>query len=182
MTVISRIGKLPVKIARGVKVASQDGSLAVEGPKGKLTLAYPDDLTVTISDDEVVIARQNESKRARSLHGLYRSLVNNMVIGVSAGFSKTLTVVGVGYRAETQGQRLILNLGYSSPVEYRIPKGITVSVEGNTKVVVSGANKQQVGQVSAEIRATRPPEHYKGKGVRYEDEYVRIKPGMTGVV
>ena len=178
---MSRIGKLPVKIGKGVKVDIRGQIVAVEGSKGKLARTMPPEISAKVDNGQILVARSDDSKRVKSLHGLWRSLINNMVVGVSDGFVRTLTIVGVGYRAEVQGQKLTLSVGHSSPVVYGIPDGATVEVEANTKITVRSADKQQVGQVSAEIRATRPPEHYKGKGIRYEDEYVRIKPGKTGV-
>jgi large subunit ribosomal protein L6 len=138
-------------------------------------------VAIEVGDGSVTVHRQNDSKRARSMHGLYRNLVNNMVIGVSSGFTKVLLINGVGYRAEVQDKILVLNLGYSNPVEYPIPDDLTISCEGPTKITVEGIDKQRVGQTSAEIRSIRPPEPYKGKGVRYEDEYVRRKVGKAGV-
>lgn len=177
---MSRVGKLPVVIPQGVKV-NLDGSLvSVEGPKGKLEQKIDSLVGIEISDNQVVVQRKNDSKRARSFHGLYRKLLFNMVTGVSTGFSKTLLINGVGFRAEVKGKSLVLNLGYSNPIEYMFDDDIEISVDNN-KVTVSGVSRERVGQVSAEIRSIRPPEPYKGKGVRYEDEYVRRKVGKSGV-
>ena len=177
---MSRVGKLPVLIPQGVKV-NLDGSLvSVEGPKGKLEQKIDPLVGIEVSDNQVVVQRKNDSKRARSFHGLYRKLLFNMVTGVSAGFSKTLLINGVGFRAEVKGKSLVLNLGYSNPVEYMFDDDIDIAVDNN-KVTVSGVSRERVGQVSAEIRSIRPPEPYKGKGVRYEDEYVRRKVGKSGV-
>jgi large subunit ribosomal protein L6 len=134
-----------------------------------------------VADNQVVVRRADDSQRAKSMHGLYRNLVNNMVTGVSAGFSKVLLINGVGYRAEVQGKILVLNLGYSNPVEYPIADDLSITCEGPTRITVEGIDKQRVGQVAAEIRSIRPPEPYKGKGVRYEDEHVRRKVGKAGV-
>lgn len=178
---MSRIGKLPIRIPKGVTVTVADRLVTVKGPKGELAQAIEPEATVAVSDEEVVVTRTNETKRAKSMHGLYRNLINNMVTGVSEGFTRTLLINGVGYRAEVQDSVLVLNLGYSNPVEYPVPDGLTITCEGPTKILVSGIDKQRVGQVSAEIRSVRPPEPYKGKGVRYEDEYVRRKVGKAGV-
>jgi large subunit ribosomal protein L6 len=178
---MSRIGKLPVKIPNGVKVNVANNLVTVEGPKGKLEQDYLPDVNVQVDDGKVVLTRRNESKRSRALHGLYRNLVQNMVTGVSTGFQKTLLINGVGYRAEVQGKTLVLYLGYSNPIEYPIPGDLNITVEQNTRIMVSGVSKQQVGQTSAELRSLRPPEPYKGKGVRYADEHVRRKVGKSGV-
>ncbi len=177
---MSRVGKLPIELPQGVKVSVSDTHFVVEGPKGKLEQPYSN-VTISIEDGVVTIERTSDSKEARSCHGLYRQLLNNMVIGVSTGFSKTLIVNGVGYRAEVSGKLLVLNLGFSTVIEYAIPEGITIACEGPTKVKVSGIDKQQVGQIAAEIRSLRVPEPYKGKGIRYEDEYIRRKVGKSGV-
>jgi large subunit ribosomal protein L6 len=178
---MSRIGKLPIKIPSGVKVNVDKNLVTVEGPKGKLEQDYLPEVDVQVDDGRVVLTRRHESKRSRALHGLYRNLVQNMVTGVSAGFQKTLLINGVGYRAEVQGKTLILYLGYSNPIEYPIAEDLTITVEQNTRITVAGINKQRVGQTCAELRSLRPPEPYKGKGVRYEDEYVRRKVGKSGV-
>ncbi len=177
---MSRVGKLPIQIPQGVKVAVNDTHFVVEGPKGKLEQPYSN-VTISIEDGVAVVKNAAETKEARACHGLYRQLLNNMVIGVSQGFSKTLLVNGVGYRAEVSGKILVLNLGFSTVIEYGIPEGITIACDGPTKVTVSGINKQQVGQVAAEIRSLRAPEPYKGKGIKYEDEYIRRKVGKSGV-
>lgn len=177
---MSRIGKLPVAIPQGVKVDISGYLVSVEGPKGKLQQKMDPLVEVTIAGNEAVVARKNDSKRARSFHGLYRKLLSNMVIGVSTGFSKTLLINGVGFRAEVKGKSLVLNLGFSNPIEYLFDNDIDIVVENN-KVTVSGVSRERVGQVSAEIRSIRPPEPYKGKGVRYSDEHVRRKVGKSGV-
>lgn len=179
---MSRIGKLPVEVPAGVKVSIADGMLTVEGPKGKLSQSYNPLVTVELKDSAITVTRKNESKEARSFHGLYRNLIHNMVVGVSQGFSKTLVINGVGYRAEVQGQLLVMALGYSNDFSALIPEGLEVKVEpqGN-KIIVSGINKQQVGEFAAQIRKLRLPEPYKGKGIRYETEVIKRKVGKTGV-
>ncbi len=175
---MSRIGKKPVPIPSGVEVKIDGATVTVKGPKGQLETAFLDDLVeVSIEDNEVVVKPRNNSKPARSAWGLTRSLINNMVIGVTEGFQKKLQIVGVGYRAQLQGRNLKLNLGFSHDVIYEVPEGISVEVPQPTEIVVSGIDKQKVGQVAAEIRAWRPPEPYKGKGVRYADEYIFRKEG-----
>jgi large subunit ribosomal protein L6 len=178
---MSRIGKLPVALAKGVKVEFSGGSVRVEGPKGKLERACPAEVTIRVDGERALVERGDDSKRARSMHGLMRSLVFNMVTGVTKGFERKLTIVGVGYRAEVAGKKLTMSLGYAKPVEFPIPDGVQIGVEANTRITVSGPDKALVGQVSADIRKCRPPEHYKGKGIRYADEHVRLKPGKTGV-
>ncbi|MCL1817874.1 MAG: 50S ribosomal protein L6 [Spirochaetaceae bacterium] len=178
---MSRIGKMPVQIPPGVKVAMEARVLSVEGPKGKLSQTISPDVEITIENGLGLVKRRNELKKTRAMHGLYRKLFDNMVIGVTQGFQKALLINGVGYRAEIQGKSLILSLGYSNPVEYPIPEGLTIVCESQSKVVISGISKERVGQVAAEIRSIRPPEPYKGKGIKYETETVRRKVGKTGV-
>lgn len=178
---MSRIGKQPIELPKGVEVTVKDALVSVKGAKGELTQDYRPEVKISVNDGVVTVERINETKAAKSYHGLYRNLIANMVIGVTEGFSKTLLINGVGYRAEVQGSSLMLNLGYSNPIEYMIADGITITVEGQNRLKVSGIDKQQVGQVSAEIRSLRPPEPYKGKGIRYENEYVRRKIGKSGV-
>ena len=178
---MSRIGVLPIAIPTGVTVEVQPDKVNVKGPKGELSQAYTGQVAVAVQDGNVIVTRKDDTKIAKSMHGLYRNLIRNMVVGVSDGFTKNLQINGVGYRAEVQGQVLVLNLGYSNPVDYPIPDELTVTCDGPTKVVISGIDKQRVGQVASEIRSIRPPEPYKGKGVRYEDEYVRRKVGKSGV-
>ena len=178
---MSRIGMMPIKIPEGVKVEVVDHTVTVTGKKGALSQDIGLEVQADVEKNVCTLSRKNDSKRSKSLHGLYRNLVYNMVIGVSEGFQKTLLINGVGYRAELKDQILVLNLGFSNPIEYPIPQGITVTMEGNSRLVVSGFNKQQLGQVCAEIRSFRPPEPYKGKGIRYENEIVRRKVGKTGV-
>lgn len=178
---MSRIGKLPVDIPSGIKIEKKGATLTVQGPKGTLSQTVKPEIDVVIEQGKVLFSRKNESKYAKSLHGLYRSLIQNMVIGVSKGISKTLIINGVGYRAEVQGKSLVLTLGFSTPIEFYIPDGINVQCEGNNKVIISGIDKQKVGQICAEVRSLRPPEPYKGKGIRYETETIRRKVGKTGV-
>ena len=178
---MSRIGKIPVGIPDGVKVSIKGNLITVVGPRGTLKQEYRPEVEIDIQGKECIINRRNESKRARSMHGLYRQLIANMVTGVSRGFNKVLLINGVGYRAEISGANLVLNLGYSNPIEYPIPEGIEIKVEGNTRLMVSGYDKQKLGQVCAEVRSFRPPEPYKGKGIRYENEYVRRKIGKSAI-
>ncbi|MCG8454214.1 MAG: 50S ribosomal protein L6 [Spirochaetales bacterium] len=177
---MSRIGLKPVPVPKGVTVTAKDNVLTVKGSKGELVQDYASLVSFKVGEGEVIVERANESKQAKSMHGLYRSLLNNMVLGVSQGYTRGLVINGVGYRAEVKGTTLLLNLGYSNSVEYTIPEGIQVAVEANTKISVSGIDKAQVGQVAAEIRSLRPPEPYKGKGIRYENENVRRKVGKSG--
>jgi large subunit ribosomal protein L6 len=174
---MSRIGKNPVPIPAGVQVSLAGQMLTVSGGKGKLTLAISPDVTATVANSEVAIAPNGESKQARAMWGTTRALVNNMVTGVSAGFTRTLEINGVGYRAAVQGRTLTLQLGYSHDIPYPIPDDIQIACERPTLIAVSGADRQRVGQVAAEIRSYRPPEPYKGKGVKYADEVVRRKEG-----
>lgn len=178
---MSRVGVMPVLIPQGTKVEIKDGTMTVEGPKGKLEQDFSPEIDITVEDGKAMVTRKNESKSAKSFHGLYRKLLHNMVFGVTQGFSKTLLINGVGYRAEVQGDTLVLNLGYSNPIEFLIPEGVTITCEGTNKIIVSGIDKQKVGQASADIRSLRPPEPYKGKGIRYETEYVRRKIGKAGI-
>ncbi len=178
---MSRIGVLPVEIPSGVTVDVKSDLVGVKGPKGELSQTYSEEVEISVADDQVVVTRKDESKIAKSKHGLYRNLIRNMIVGVSAGYSKTLLINGVGYRAEIQGDVLTLNLGFSNPIEFPIPEDVAISIDGPTKIIVAGIDKQRVGQTAAEIRSIRPPEPYKGKGVRYEDEYVRRKVGKAGV-
>ncbi|HCU29417.1 MULTISPECIES: 50S ribosomal protein L6 [unclassified Sphaerochaeta] len=176
---MSRIGKLPITVPQGVKIAVTDGVVHVEGPKGKLTCPTRSEVVVTIKGTEVKVAPRDESKEANAFQGLYRQLINNMVEGVSKGFSRTLLINGVGYRADLKGNLLTLNLGFSELFEVVIPQGITATVENPNKVVFSGIDKQLVGQTCAEIRSLRGPEPYKGKGIRYDNEVIRRKAGKT---
>jgi len=178
---MSRIGNKPIDLPKGVKVNFAGSLLSVEGPKGKLTQAYDPKIAFESKGDLIVVSRSDEEKSTRAKHGLYRNLLNNMLIGVSAGFKKSLVINGVGFRGEVKGNILLMNLGYSNQIEYMIPAGIQIVVENNIKVTVSGISKEQVGQVASEIRSLRAPEPYKGKGIRYEDETIRRKVGKSGV-
>ena len=177
---MSRVGKLPVAIPAGVTVSIADGVVTVKGSKGTLTQALRDEVVVEVKDNEVVVTRKNDEKASRSFHGLYRQLIANMIKGVSEGYSKVLLINGVGYRAEVKGSILTLNLGYSTPIEYMIPEGISIAADGPAKLTVSGINKARVGQVAAEIRSLRGPEPYKGKGIKYADEVIIRKAGKAG--
>ena len=178
---MSRIGKLPITIPAGVTITvSDDNTVTVKGPKGQLSESISKDMILTQEGAVMTVKRPSDAKRHRSLHGLSRTLINNMVVGVTTGFTKNLDIVGTGYRAQKSGNKLVLNVGYSHPVEFEEPKGITFDVPTPNRVVVQGADKQQVGQVAADIRKVRPPEPYKGKGIRYETEVVRRKEGKTG--
>ena len=178
---MSRIGKIPVKIPGGVKVSFADEVMTVEGPKGKLTQKYHPVITFENKGAEVVVSRPNEEKQTKAFHGLYRCLLNNMVTGVSSGFSRTLIVSGVGYKAEVQGKILMLSLGFSSDIYVGIPEGLSVTAEAGGKITVSGIDKHLVGEFASQIRKLRLPEPYKGKGIRYENEHIRRKVGKSGV-
>jgi large subunit ribosomal protein L6 len=177
---MSRIGKKPVAIPSGVAVAIDGSTVKVKGPKGELTRQFRSEMKIEQNNGRVVIGRPSDSKEHRALHGLTRALLANMILGVTQGYRKSLEIVGVGYRAEKKGEKLVLSVGFSHQVEYPQPKGITISTTGPTVVVIEGIDKEKVGQVAAEIRAVRPPEPYKGKGIRYQGEQVRRKAGKTG--
>ena len=172
---MSRIGNKVVVIPEGVTVTQDGNNVTVKGPKGELTRTFSADIKMNIEGNEVTFTRPNDSKEMKTIHGTTRANFNNMVVGVSEGFQKALELIGVGYRAQLQGSKLVLNVGYSHPVEITPPAGVTVEVPANTQVIVKGANKEEVGELAANIRGTRPPEPYKGKGIRYADEVVRIK-------
>jgi len=178
---MSRIGNKPIDLPKGVKVNFAGSLLSVEGPKGKLNQAYDPKISFESKGELIVVTRADEEKSTKAKHGLYRNLLNNMLIGVSAGFKKSLVINGVGFRGEVKGNILLMNLGYSNQIEYMIPVGIQIAVEANVKITVSGISKEQVGQVASEIRGLRAPEPYKGKGIRYEDEVIRRKVGKSGV-
>jgi len=177
---MSRIGKKPIPVPSGVKVRVADGVVVAEGPKGKVSQSIVAGIGVEANDNQLLVTRQDDERGTRARHGLMRALLANAVAGVSQGFSKSLDVVGVGYRAEVKGKTLQMALGYSHPVVFAIPQGVDVAVEKNNRITVSGADRQQVGQVAAEIRNLRPPDIYKGKGVRYSDERLRLKVGKAG--
>ena len=178
---MSRIGKLPVALASGVEVKVADGTVRVKGPKGELSTPMLRNLRVEVGDGQVQVHRDGDDKPTRALHGLLRSLLNNMVTGVTKGFTRELEIVGVGYRAEVKGKSLVLSVGYSHPVEMAVPQGLEVKLDGQTKIAISGTDKQRVGQFAAEVRKVRPPEPYKGKGIRYANEQVRRKVGKAAV-
>lgn len=177
---MSRVGRKPILLKEGISVQVQNELVCVEGPKGKLQQKLNPLVQVKVEKGQVLVTRDGESKKQRAMHGLYRSLVSNMVTGVDQGFQKVLLINGVGYKAQVQGKELVLNLGYSHVVHYQIPEGITIEVDKNVRVIVKGIDKQKVGQVAAEIRSFRKPEPYKGKGIKYENEHIRRKVGKTG--
>ncbi|MBI1177942.1 50S ribosomal protein L6 [bacterium] len=176
---MSRIGKQPVKIPAKVKVEIKGRECSVEGPKGKLKLTLPPRTSAKVEGEQILVSRAGDAPESRAMHGLARSLVNNMVVGVSAGFVKRLEINGVGFKAAVQGKNVNLNLGYSHPINYAIPDQVKVTVEDNTKLTIEGPDKMLVGKVASEIRSYYPPEPYKGKGVKYADEVIRRKEGKT---
>ena len=178
---MSRIGRMPIAIPAGVTVTVEEGNVVtVKGAKGTLTRKMADDMNIAIEDGHVVVTRPNDLKKNKALHGLTRTLINNMIIGVTNGYEKVLEINGVGYRAAKSGKKLTLTLGYSHPVEMTDPEGIETVLEGQNKITVKGIDKEKVGQFAAEIRTKRPPEPYKGKGIKYADETIRRKVGKTG--
>ena len=177
---MSRIGRKPISLPPGVEITIKDNNITVKGPKGTLTQAIPEDITIEQQDSELLVKRPSDIKRHRAMHGLTRALVANMVTGVTTGFEKKLEMVGVGYRAQMQGSKLVINIGFSHPVEVDPPPGIEFEVPAVTKITVKGIDKQLVGNTAADIRAIRKPEPYKGKGLRYENEVVRRKAGKSG--
>jgi large subunit ribosomal protein L6 len=176
---MSRVGLKPIEIPEGVEVKVNGGNVTVKGPKGELTRNFHEDMTIKVEGNVLTVERPSDNKEHRALHGTTRSIIGNMVEGVSKGYEKTLEIIGVGYRAQKQGNKVIVNAGYSHPVEVDYVEGIEVEVPANTKIIVKGIDKEKVGAVAANIRAIRPPEPYKGKGIRYEGEYVRRKEGKT---
>jgi large subunit ribosomal protein L6 len=177
---MSRIGKKPITVPSGVTVSVDGSKIKVKGPKGELERVIRSEIAVEQNDGEITLTRPNDSKENRAYHGLTRALIANMVEGVTSGFKKTLEIIGVGYRAEKKGETLVLTVGYSHQVVYPQPAGITLTAQTPTVVIIEGIDKQKVGQVAAELRAVRPPEPYKGKGIRYQGEQVRRKAGKTG--
>ena len=178
---MSRIGKMPIAIPAGVTVEiAENNKVTVKGPKGTLERVLPSEMDIKMEGSEIVVSRPNDLKKMKSLHGLTRTLINNMVIGVTEGYEKKLGVNGVGYRAQKQGKKLVLSLGYSHPVEMEDPEGLETVLDGQNIIVVKGIDKEKVGQYAAEIRAKRAPEPYKGKGIKYADEVIRRKVGKTG--
>ncbi len=178
---MSRIGRMPIAVPAGVTVdIAENNNVTVKGPKGELSRTLPSEMEIKVEDGEIKVARPNDLKRNKALHGLTRALLNNMVIGVTQGYTKALEINGVGYRAAKQGNKIVLSLGYSHPVEYIEPEGITIDVPDQNHINVTGIDKEKVGQVAAEIRTFRQPEPYKGKGIKYVDEVIRRKVGKTG--
>jgi large subunit ribosomal protein L6 len=176
---MSRVGLKSLEIPEGVEIIQDNNTITVKGPKGELTRTFHQDITVKVEDNVLTVERPSDHKNHRALHGTTRSLIGNMVEGVSKGFEKSLEIIGVGYRAQKQGETVVINAGYSHPVEVENREGIEIEVPSNTKVTIKGIDKELVGAVAAKIRAIRPPEPYKGKGIRYEGEYVRSKEGKT---
>ena len=178
---MSRIGKLPIPVPKGVEITVADDGVKVKGTKGVLQVNFMPGISAELKDGSLEILRADEENQTRASHGLVRSLISNAVVGVSEGWSKQLEIVGIGYRAESQGKTVVFSLGYSHPINFPVPDGIEIEVDGKAnKVTVTGFDRQQVGQVAAEIRGLRPPEPYKGKGIRYSDERVRTKAGKQG--
>ncbi|MBA2873133.1 large subunit ribosomal protein L6 [Anoxybacillus calidus] len=177
---MSRVGKKPLEIPAGVTVTVNGNTVTVKGPKGELTRTFHPDMTIKLEDNVLTVSRPSDEKEHRALHGTTRSLLANMIEGVSKGYEKGLELIGVGYRASKQGKKLVLNVGYSHPVEIEPEEGLEIEVPSQTKIIVKGADKQRVGELAANIRAVRAPEPYKGKGIRYEGEVVRRKEGKTG--
>ena len=177
---MSRIGKKPIEIPSGVEVKIEGNVITAKGPKGTESITFREEVKVSVADNHVIVEPNSDDRKTNALHGLYRTLIANAIHGVSQGFEKKLEIVGVGYRANMEGSNLNMALGYSHPVLIVPPAGVTLSVEANTKIAVKGTNKQLVGDVAADIRSKRPPEVYKGKGVRYEGEYIRRKAGKAG--
>lgn len=177
---MSRVGKKPIEIPSGVTVTVNGNTVTVKGPKGELTRTFHPDMTIKVENNVITVTRPSDEKHHQALHGTTRSLLANMVEGVSKGYEKALELVGVGYRAAKQGKKLVLNVGFSHPVEIEPEQGLEIEVPSQTRIVVKGADKQRVGELAANIRAVRPPEPYKGKGIRYEGEVVRLKEGKTG--
>jgi large subunit ribosomal protein L6 len=177
---MSRIGRKPIPVPSGVEVKVDGSTVSVKGPKGELTRSFRPEMSIALENDELVVTRPSDAKPHKALHGLTRALLANMVEGVTNGYTRALEIIGVGYKAEKKGDALVLTVGYSHPVSYPEPEGIKLSTTSPTVVVVQGIDKQKVGQVAAEIRSVRPPEPYKGKGIRYQGEQVRRKAGKTG--
>lgn len=176
---MSKVGRKPIEIPKGVTVQVADNMIKVKGPKGELSQSYEGDIQIEIKENAVLLERGDDQPQNRAYHGLYRSLINNMVIGTSQGFTRVLELIGTGYRAQMKGKVLSLSLGFSHPVEVEIPSYLECKLEGQTKIFLTGINKQQVGQFASDIRDIRPPEPYKGKGIRYEGEVVRRKAGKS---
>lgn len=176
---MSRIGKKPVEIPKGISIVKEGNSLTVKGPKGELKNSFNSAISIEVKDDEVIVTRPNDSKENRSLHGLTRALIQNMVTGVNSSYSKTLDIVGVGFRVEMKGKNLLMNIGFSHPIYFMPPDEITIETPTQTQIVITGIDKQLVGQVAAKLRSIRKPEPYKGKGIKYSDEQIQRKAGKT---
>jgi large subunit ribosomal protein L6 len=178
---MSRIGKKPVEIPSGVDIKLLDSTIKVKGPKGELQWSFPTGTMVSVKDKEIVVGRADDQKKNRALHGLTRSLIANMVLGVTQGYQRVLDIVGVGYRAQVQGRKIVLSLGYSHAVEYTLPEGINAAMDQKqTQITLTGVDKQKIGQVAANLRALRSPDAYKGKGLRYSGQRLKLKVGKTG--
>lgn len=177
---MSRIGNKVIEIPQGVTVEEKDGKITVKSAKGEMSYVMNPNIKMHTEDNTIYFTRADDSKANRSIHGTTRSIVNNMIVGLTAGFQKELEMIGVGYRAQLQGKKLNLNVGYSHPVEFEAPEGVEIEVPANTRIIVKGYDKEKVGELAANIRGVRPPEPYKGKGIRYVDEYVIRKEGKTG--
>ena len=178
---MSRIGRMPIAIPAGVTVTiAENNKVTVKGPKGTLERVLPAEMSLKEADGQIIVTRPSDLKKMKSLHGLTRTLINNMIVGVTAGYEKKLEINGVGYRAQKQGKKLVLSLGYSHPVEMEDPEGLESTMEGQNVIIVKGIDKEKVGQYAAEIRDKRRPEPYKGKGIKYADEVIRRKVGKTG--
>ena len=177
---MSRIGRLPITVPSGVTVTIKDSLVNVKGPKGEISQSFTPDMKIKLEDGKIVVDRPSDSKEHRALHGLTRSLLSNMVVGATKGWEKTLEIVGVGFRAEKSGEKIILRVGFSHTVEVSPLPGVSLGIDGPTRVKIMGINKETVGEMAAEIRGIRPPDAYKGKGIRYVGEAVRIKPGKAG--
>jgi len=177
---MSRVGKKPIEIPAGVTVTLNNHTVTVKGPKGELTRSFSPDIAINIEENVITITRPSDMKEHRALHGTTRAVIANMIEGVSTGFTRGLELIGVGYRAQKQGNKLVLNVGYSHPVEIEAEAGLEIEVPANTKIIIKGTDKERVGELAANIRGVRPPEPYKGKGIRYAGEFVRRKEGKTG--
>jgi large subunit ribosomal protein L6 len=177
---MSRIGRLPVIVPSGVTVNIKNNQVSIKGPKGEISQVFDPSMAIKLEEGKLVVNRDNDSKQARAMHGLTRALLNNMVVGVTKGWEKSLEIVGVGFRAEKTGEKLSMRLGFSHAIEVSPLPGVTLNIDGPSKIKVTGVNKEVVGEMAAELRAIRPPDAYKGKGIRYAGESVRIKPGKAG--
>jgi large subunit ribosomal protein L6 len=177
---MSRIGRLPITVPSGVTINIKDNAVSVKGPKGEINQTFNADMKIKLEDGKIIVERPSDSKEHRALHGLTRSLLNNMVIGATKGWEKTLEIVGVGFRAEKAGDKIVFRVGFSHPIEVSALPGVSLGLDGPSRVKVTGINKETVGEMAAEIRGIRPPDAYKGKGIRYVGELVRIKPGKAG--